>query len=718
MNYCILRSNNTISEQIVRENTIYEVHNVFDLKGGTLNMPSNSVLFFKGGNISNGTIIGNNTAVEATQIKIFDSDITILGTWSVQEAYPEWFGAKGDKITDDRQAIQNAIDIGKTIILDGNYLIKNAPFNWTGYPVVPDNESSYYLDLISQKDGIQTSTLTPLIIPSNKTIVLRGSVKAYSPLGDLIQIIGSNSKICGKGTVEGCGLVSTINTHNNIKDASWYASLIHIEGRKNTISGITIKNPTTCGVLITDYYSSYNTIMQCVFGGGLKQHTKRSGSTTFTKLFGVLDRGTRNTVEENIFKEIDGKNLYSALYADYQTTNVPANVNDRDTIHTFFRNNDISGCYEHAVYSYAKGCFIENNRISDCSGTALQLFHGYNKVFNNSIIVPLPSQTTYILGVHCSGEYQVVKHNTIKNTTGYGIRIQGYYNGSCDYCIIEDNYIEQNLNGMVSANDIRPYPAISVESSAFRDNKLTIDHVTIKGNKVICTGTGKTRTVARGILSVSGDPKSLFNYIDICDNLVLGSTINNEISVVLNNESKKTVVNIQRNNLISETVPNSIYGDGSIFVTNAATVNCQDNIIKHLGTVKGIANSGTAFFAQNVDCFVFSGNTVTAKCNNNQWYSGYNSKIIAHNNIINGLSSGRRITIPQGQESVILSMPVFGPMGKKWQIKIYPENASAKMMEKTGSVRIEQLDAYRLSVGHAAALKEESTYWVEVEYKM
>lgn len=720
VNYCMIHSKNALSEQISNENTIYAIRDMFDLEGDSLFMPYNTVLSFEGGSICNGTIVGNHTVIEAPAANIFGTNLVVSGTWNVQEAYPEWFGAKGDMISDDRDAIQKAVSIGKTIILDGNYLIYNAPFDWTGYSDNSVDENDYYINVITQKSGVKETSITPLIIPSKKTIVLRGSVKAFSPLGDLIQITGNDSKICGSGTIEGCGLVSTVNTYYNIKDASWYASLVHIEGNRNTICGITIKDPTTCGVLITDYNSSKNTIKQCVIGGGTKQHTQNSGSTTFTKLFGVLDRGTKNIVEENIFKAIEGKNLYTAFFADYETTNVPASVNDRNTIHTYFRHNEIIGCLEHAVYSYAKGCVIEGNSISGCSGTALQLFNGYNKVLNNTIEIPSPKQTTYILGIQCSGEHQEIKNNTIKNTTGYGIRLQGYYNGSCDYCVVEGNYIEHNLNGVVSVNDIRPYPAISVESSEFRDNKLLIDHISIKGNKVICIGTGKTRTVSRGIISVSGDSKSVFKNIDICNNSVLGSTINNEIAINLNQVSKETIVNLQGNIIVSATVPDAISGDGSIIVLNASTVYCQNNVIQHLGTVNGIKNAGVAFFTQNVDCFVFSGNTVVARCNrNNQWYSGYNSNIsISSNNSINGLISGKRITISPGQKTISFSLPVFGSMGEKWRLKIVPENVYAKKIEKTDPVYIEQPDVNIITIGHTSEVKEEITYWVEAEYMM
>ena len=109
-------------EAISDTNTVYIIKYDFTL-GENITIPANCVLKFDGGSIDGGTLIGNNTLIDANAIKIFGSNTTLSGTWNVYEAYPEWFGAKGDGITDDTISFTKCLQYFKNVkgVLEHTY---------------------------------------------------------------------------------------------------------------------------------------------------------------------------------------------------------------------------------------------------------------------------------------------------------------------------------------------------------------------------------------------------------------------------------------------------------------------------------------------------------------------------------------------------------------------------------------------------------------------
>jgi len=107
MGYKIIRKNivdgiNVLVQNMINEeNTIYDIRYDFNCNGLEINIPNGCYLHFNGGRILNGILRGN-----------------------VKNKYliPEWFGAIGDGVSDDRQAIQNALNLTNEKILLGNKL--------------------------------------------------------------------------------------------------------------------------------------------------------------------------------------------------------------------------------------------------------------------------------------------------------------------------------------------------------------------------------------------------------------------------------------------------------------------------------------------------------------------------------------------------------------------------------------------------------------------
>lgn len=109
-----------------KSNVIYKIVDSIDLGNAVLTIPTGCTLDFQGGLFANGTIVGNNTKINAGLQKIFNLDITLNGTWSIVESYPEWFGAEGDGIINDALAIQKCYDYFFNIKLSGkSYFIKS-----------------------------------------------------------------------------------------------------------------------------------------------------------------------------------------------------------------------------------------------------------------------------------------------------------------------------------------------------------------------------------------------------------------------------------------------------------------------------------------------------------------------------------------------------------------------------------------------------------------
>ena len=109
--YGKVTKNILFQDMIAQANTIYEIRYDYNLNGNTVTIPEGCVLDFQGGSLNNGSIIGNKTTIIASISKIFDLSIDLKGTWNASEAYPEWFGAQADGLTDDTLAIQKTLDI-------------------------------------------------------------------------------------------------------------------------------------------------------------------------------------------------------------------------------------------------------------------------------------------------------------------------------------------------------------------------------------------------------------------------------------------------------------------------------------------------------------------------------------------------------------------------------------------------------------------------------
>lgn len=121
----IITNSTNLATNVSYNDFIYKIVGNIDLGGEELTITSGSTLDFQGGSFSNGVIVGNSTKIKAGLNKIFNTNITISGSWNVIEAYPEWFGATIGS-SDSRLAIQLCLNSFNTTKLSSQTYTLNS----------------------------------------------------------------------------------------------------------------------------------------------------------------------------------------------------------------------------------------------------------------------------------------------------------------------------------------------------------------------------------------------------------------------------------------------------------------------------------------------------------------------------------------------------------------------------------------------------------------
>lgn len=116
----VLDKSKTFGEQVVNSDTIYEIRDNFNLGGASVSIPAGCVLDFKGGKVSNGTLVFQNTILSGNPV--IETDFS--GTLSNDTILSKWFFSGNS--TDVTEKMRSFISAGcpNVVINRGTYLVK------------------------------------------------------------------------------------------------------------------------------------------------------------------------------------------------------------------------------------------------------------------------------------------------------------------------------------------------------------------------------------------------------------------------------------------------------------------------------------------------------------------------------------------------------------------------------------------------------------------
>lgn len=388
--------------------------------------PSNVNLVMMHGGIlkvySGYSITGSGCKIDAGLWQIFDLSLggTVIGSWDIEEVYPEWFGAKGDGVTDDGLAIKNSIKfscfakIGKTVFAKNYALygdVEPSLNTYTPYPV----------NLVLEGR-------------SGSSVISKGNVTVQR-FWIVADTLNRKMNITVKDmTFDGQKTNTTISTDIFPFRLQYFNSVI--------IKNCTVKNHEATGIWVSDCNNvivKNNTVLDC-------------GD--------ILNQATGDAYGDGIY-------VNNCLNVKIDSNYVKNDIADANVNHMLGR---VGICVEFNC----ENAVIKNNYIFGYNRSIHTELNGYNSnitVENNKsigspcgILIWNESGNLVIKGNYVTNKFAYKNRSKVNMygcnaTFGYGILFQGLYNNT--QVTIKDN----DVKGYIDSSIFKLQPLIFASTS-------------------------------------------------------------------------------------------------------------------------------------------------------------------------------------------------------------------------------------------------------------
>lgn len=478
-------------------------------------------------NLATFDLTGNNTIINAEPKHIFENTGSMLGTWIVQEAYPQWFGAVGDGVTDDITAINKTLQLKNVKAIKGTYLITSS--------IVLSSDVTF----IGEEGTVFTG-------------ITANAVPYFDLDATLSNVILKDFKIDASARPDSGSAGGQISSHtnNNIDNLKLINIEIDASGLNN--SGMSFDSST--GGLITDIQ-----IRDCKI------------TLTGANVYGIrLEKPAKGIFIENNFFTLTSASSFNAITVYEDGTDF------------FIKDNNVflSG---HSGIAISPGTFgsIIGNRvhgITNANEAGIEVEwkteHGDFTTSDVTVVGNVIDNCYY--GIFVTKRDQVIpdqvanisiSSNTITNTSFVGISINFLDNGT-----ISDNVIEDALTGIflsqstflnVTDNVIKCSNTGVLLVTGNENINIQCNNISISGDfdGIHLQGLGSNYNISNNILNFTGGITNSAFRIGVGDQ---GTVANNiVIGAVLNSIRLGTITNFK--------FTNNTFENATTFIISGAT---------------------------------------------------------------------------------------------------------------------------------------------------